>query len=234
MSESVGQDKWDVAQKFEKAYWGSRCADPVGFISDLYGNFDLAQLIQRSILTRPFDRVLEIGVGGLGIGLLWMFPNSSRRVGVDPIPPTQASTGLPLVDNLVSGAQKGNEYRQAQGEQLPFETGSFDLVICNNVLDHVMDPGAVLREITRVTCTGGVVALGVDTHSQFGHLVSKFKRMLHPNAEDYLMHPHDFLFSRLSAALEQGGLEVFDAIAPTWKGKIAGRKRRSTWVCVKK
>ena len=40
---------------------------------------------------------------------------------------------------------------------VPVEDGRFDRVICNQVLEHVPDPRAVLREVARVTKDGGRV-----------------------------------------------------------------------------
>jgi SAM-dependent methyltransferase len=42
-------------------------------------------------------------------------------------------------------------------EALPFADSSFDGVIAKDVLEHVPDPGAVVREIRRVLAPGGIV-----------------------------------------------------------------------------
>jgi len=47
----------------------------------------------------------------------------------------------------------------AEGDDLPFEDGSFDVVHAHQLLQHVSDPVAVLREMRRVTRPGGVVAV---------------------------------------------------------------------------
>jgi ubiquinone/menaquinone biosynthesis C-methylase UbiE len=46
----------------------------------------------------------------------------------------------------------------ARGERLPFRDGSFDVVHAHQVLQHVGDPVAALREMRRVCRPGGVVA----------------------------------------------------------------------------
>jgi SAM-dependent methyltransferase len=47
---------------------------------------------------------------------------------------------------------------QADAESLPFADGSFDLVFCVAALHHALDLPLAVRELARVTRTGGVVA----------------------------------------------------------------------------
>lgn len=45
----------------------------------------------------------------------------------------------------------GSDLAQASALQLPFASGSFDMVFCSNLLHHVADPVAVVREMARVS-----------------------------------------------------------------------------------
>lgn len=47
----------------------------------------------------------------------------------------------------------------APGAPLPFDDGSFDFVVCTQVLEHVPDPGRHLSEMSRVLKPGGVLLL---------------------------------------------------------------------------
>lgn len=47
----------------------------------------------------------------------------------------------------------------ARGEQLPFASGEYDVVLCTQVLEHVDNPSTVISEIGRVLKPGGVVFL---------------------------------------------------------------------------
>lgn len=44
-------------------------------------------------------------------------------------------------------------------QRLPFEDGSFDLVWCSEVIEHLQDPAFSLSELRRVTKSGGLLVL---------------------------------------------------------------------------
>jgi SAM-dependent methyltransferase len=54
------------------------------------------------------------------------------------------------------------EFRQANLEALPFADGEFDLVLCSQVIEHVLDAPAAALELARVLQSGGVLVLSTD------------------------------------------------------------------------
>lgn len=48
-----------------------------------------------------------------------------------------------------------------QGEPYPFDDGTFDTVVCSEVLEHVKNPGFILEEMTRVVKPDGSLILSI-------------------------------------------------------------------------
>lgn len=99
---------------------------------------------------RPGLRVLE---AGSGLGLLAR-DVSAAAAGVSVV-------GVERSSRQLAAATKSPAVRYVQGDAhaVPLADESFDLVYARYVLEHVSDPGAVLREMTRVTRKGGRVAV---------------------------------------------------------------------------
>ena len=53
----------------------------------------------------------------------------------------------------------GIGYLVSDAQQLPFDDASFDVVCCLEVIEHVADPRACLRELARIVRAGGHVVL---------------------------------------------------------------------------
>jgi SAM-dependent methyltransferase len=98
-------------------------------------------------------RVIEVGSGAHG--LIFYF-GSSRGVGVDPL---AVSYG-----NLFSQWQRCASTVAAVGESLPFADRTFDVVLCDNVVDHAESPSQIVRELARILKTGGLLYFTVNVH----------------------------------------------------------------------
>lgn len=51
------------------------------------------------------------------------------------------------------------QFYVADGNQVPFRDGNFDLVVCNSVLHHFAEPGKLLAEIARLAKPDGAILL---------------------------------------------------------------------------
>jgi SAM-dependent methyltransferase len=88
-------------------------------------------------------RILDDGCG-LGTYLEAFGPYSQHRFGLE-VEVERAIEARPRAEGVV----------QAAGERLPFAANSFDVVLSNEVLEHVADDRQALTEMVRVTRRGG-------------------------------------------------------------------------------
>ncbi len=89
-------------------------------------------------------QVLDVGCGraGLDVHIEWKF--HVKPVGVDL-----------SVDYLKVAKTNLETYVCAVIEKLPFNDNMFDVVICDSVLEHVLDIGLAVKELYRVLKVGG-------------------------------------------------------------------------------
>jgi SAM-dependent methyltransferase len=82
-------------------------------------------------------------------------------------------------------------------EDLPVEDGSFDVVLCTQVLEHCDDPAQAVRELRRVTAPGGRVL--ASTHGV---------QVYHPSPQDYWRWTHTGLQRLFHEHAEWGSVSV--------------------------
>lgn len=90
-----------------------------------------------------------------------------RCVAVDPLAKGYVEEGL------LPAACERVTYIEAPGEAVPLPANFADLVICENCLDHVSDPAAVVREMFRLLRPGG--------HAWFFVDLSEHRDYMHPH-----------------------------------------------------
>lgn len=100
------------------------------------------ELVDRYV--QPDSKVLDIGAGAGERNLHDLKGRCAEIVGVDVDPRVEHN---PLLDRGVVG----------DGERLPFDDATFDVVFSIYVLEHVADPASFSSEIARVLKPGGVV-----------------------------------------------------------------------------
>ena len=63
-----------------------------------------------------------------------------------------------------SSSNKSCSFGVTDGRRLPFNSNSFDCVICSEVLEHIIDFESVIEEIERVLKPGGIFAASVPKY----------------------------------------------------------------------
>ena len=139
--EAYGDRWWNDDAEF--AFSSLRfCLNPVR-----YGYFNG---ILRS-LRIPGKAILDVGCGG-GFLAEEFARDGFRVTGIDPSAKSVATAHKHAAE---SGLHI--RYEVGRGEKMPFPDGSFDLVACCDVLEHVDDLEKVIREVSRLLKPGGVL-----------------------------------------------------------------------------
>ncbi len=106
------------------------------------------------IAPQPGERILDCGCGrGFYLLFLGRLQPACALYGadMDPTVLAQARAHLPLTVRLL----------RSDALRLPFPDGTFDKVVCSEVLEHLPDDHAGLRELRRVLKPAGVLAITV-------------------------------------------------------------------------
>ena len=115
--------------------------------------------------TLDIERALDVG-SGISTGL--RFLDCETAIAMDPL--------MPWYQNLCD--YPGIESIRGDGEDIPYDDGLFDLVLCTNVLDHTRDPVRVMDEILRVTAPNGHIMVSVDV---WGEANTEIRDPAHPH-----------------------------------------------------
>lgn len=149
-------------------------------------------------------RVLEIGCGS-GATLAWMKSEglAGYTAGIE-LDPRMADEAGRNMDQLIIG-----DAENLLEDVAP--DGSFDLVLCLDVLEHFVDPWRMIEKISRVLRSGGLVVASIPNVRHFSVVIPL---LLH-GRWDYkeagiLDHTHLRFFTKVSAAslLQTNDLEV--------------------------
>jgi len=200
--------RWEEAQEKELAIWQRTVSGAADVLTEIAEAAALVRFGKEHGLADE-AAVVELGIGPMGIG--WAaFASTTRAIGVDPLPRLTIATGDANVDRFVMDLQYRSEFLQGDAtKKLPLDDASFDLIVCDNVVDHAEDPRAILAEGRRIVRSHGSLLFGVNVFSTIGRL--KWRQVtcrLHPRDPNVLCHPHSFLSSDLGGLLSSAGWKI--------------------------
>jgi len=111
-------------------------------------------------------KALEVGCGG-GILCEEIVQMGFETTGIDP-----SAHSLNIAANHAKGGGLQIQYDHGTGEALPYADGSFDVVFCCDVLEHVRDLPRVISEIARVLKPGGAFIFDTLNRTWISKLVA--------------------------------------------------------------
>ncbi len=179
-------------------------------------------------------QILEVGCGA-GLLCLELAQKAQSVTGIDV-----SHVVLNFASQVQEIVRAANvTFQHGDAENLAFAHERFDLVICSEVLEHLLDPERALAEIQRVVKPGGTVVLTTPSAESLSDLCMGFLRLFSARIESekdiqfdkkaYLalqrsqteetcfpettfMRIHErFSYAQLLAMFDQAGLHVEDA-----------------------
>lgn len=131
--------------------YDSWCKTPIGS----YVDFLEKQLIDEVSMPKSGEVAIDLGCG-TGIYSIWLAEKGLTVTGVD------------ISNEMLNVAREKSEaknlsihYKQSNLHHLPFEDNTFDLAVCNIVLEFVSSPELVIAEGLRVLKKGGRLVVGM-------------------------------------------------------------------------
>lgn len=154
----------------------------------------------RTRLRLDAGRTLEIGIGK---GSLFRRIRERSRA---------EAFGIDLSLGNLRAARSSGLVAQSPAERLPFASSSFSSVICNGVLEHLIDEAAGVREMVRVLAPGG--RLFILTDNTIWQCLAEAQNLFLPTRLRYerFQQPIDDDFTpwRLRRMVEAQGVKTID------------------------
>lgn len=196
-----GEQRWKRAQSVEKDHkTHSTIPEDTSWAQD-----HLKQQFDKRLDSLADQRILEVGSG---TGMIHSLPDEFDTIGIDPL-----SSELPLQGSSAT-------VLTGIGEHLPLSSGSVDVIICYNVLDHVLDPAQTVAEMCRVLREDGRLYLTVNVFRS-SWLLRRIADQLDPP------HPHHFTPEEVANLLNDVGFEF--VIKRVQRHGLEPRKSVKAW-----
>lgn len=134
----TGSLEASAQRRYYDTYWSEEGYDPLQVLLPSF-----RRVLERNLGRE--DRGLDVGCGRGGGASAWLHAHARSYVGVDISPrAVEEARSAGLDARVIDDAA-----------DLPFADGAFDLVLCAEVLEHLVHPLEAVAEIRRVLRPGG-------------------------------------------------------------------------------
>lgn len=120
--------------------------------------------VEPYVKISPNSRILDLG-SGVGTFVVACRKRGLRAFGLEP---DRIGQGAKVTSIQIARTRLvAPVFVSGVGEELPFPDARFDLVVMNQVVEHVADQSMVLREAARVVREGGVIYVACPNYLRF-------------------------------------------------------------------
>lgn len=142
------------------------------------------------------DRVLDVGCGP-GRLTLDLAPHVAHITGIDLTPEMLSQAAALQAERKISNVT----WQQGDVLHMPFENGAFTVVVTQATFHHLIDPAAILAEMTRVCAPGGRIMVNdLTPASAKSQAFDAWERLRDPS------HVHALLCEELRGLGRRAGL----------------------------
>ena len=160
-----------------------------------------ARLLALALADGP-GRVLDVGCSS-GYLARPLREAGARVVGIE-LDPAAAAEARAVCEAVVVG--------DVESVDLPFEPGSFDVVLCGDVVEHLRDPGAALARLRPFLRPGGRLVVTTPNVANWAIRLSLLAGRWRYTDRGILDRTHTHLFTRntLTETVTQAGYRVVE------------------------
>jgi ubiquinone/menaquinone biosynthesis C-methylase UbiE len=174
---------------------------PKKFGSDIQKHYDA---LNRELAGYHGKRILELGTGsGSAVHFI---STDNQYTGTD------VSPGLlkQAIKWFLKAGFQNSEFYVASADDLPFDSGVFDVCLCILSFNFIGNVEKVFQEVSRVLLPNGIFVCSVPVPER-NNLQSTIRGVLHSETElEKICQEHGFKYERISC--ENGALLYFNAI----------------------
>jgi len=175
--ESATKERWDRAQEYEKQWWIKNKPQTFDYtIPAAFAGYKIQQFGNYNNSTK----ILQIGCGPID---LINFLNLGKKYAIDPLINYYRERGLILENNDIN-------YYNVRAEEMEFKDNFFDVIICNNTIDHMQNPKKAINNMEKKLKKNGILLS--STYVIRENLYPLIKFISKTEINTFKGHPHLF------------------------------------------